>query len=455
MINRLSAIVRNAGFARDVGMLSLGMLVGRGVAVLALPVVTRLYSPPDFAVLAVYVAILSIASVAACLRLEVAVPMPTSDSVAANLMVLAIAATTVIAAATAILVWLFPRELAGLLRTPDFMPFLWLVPVGIWISGAYAASQYWATRKKRFGQIAGTRLSQAGLGVGVTLGLGWVGLAPLGLLLGHMVSAGAGFVGLGLKAARSDAAAFRSVRWASLKGTFRDFRKFPLISAPEALANVAGVQVPVLIIAAIAMGPEAGFLMLAMQVMAAPMTLLGGSIGQVYLSRAPEAFRNDRLGALTASVMRSLVRVGVGPILFVGILAPVAFPLMFGDEWRRSGVIVAWMTPWIIMQFLASPVSMTLLVAGRLVDAMILQISGLVLRVGVVLLTWRLAPGWVSEAFAVTGFLFYSIYAVVVMRVAGARPAAILKNGGVTLAILASWGLAGVAVLVAAFALGL
>ena len=59
----------------------MGVLVGgtafaQAIAVLALPLLTRLYTPDDFSVLAVYAALLGIISVVACLRLEIAIPMP-------------------------------------------------------------------------------------------------------------------------------------------------------------------------------------------------------------------------------------------------------------------------------------------------------------------------------------------------------------------------------------------
>src|SRR5690606_34581923 len=99
--------------------------------------------------------------------------------------------------------------------------------------------------------------------------------------------------------------------------------------------------------------------------MAAPMGLVGGDVAQVSVSRAPEKYRSGELAEFTARVIEGLVKTGVGPLLFVGIIAPPVFAIVFGVEWRRAGEIISWMTPWFIFQFISSPVSMVMHVTDR------------------------------------------------------------------------------------------
>ncbi|MDP3971951.1 MAG: hypothetical protein Q8P61_03455, partial [Candidatus Nanopelagicales bacterium] len=98
---------------------------------------------------------------------------------------------------------------------------------------------------------------------------------------------------------------------------------------------------------------------------------------------------------------------GAPPLMVAAVACPLLFPLIFGAEWARAGVIVAWLTPMFILQFVASPVSMVLHVVGKLVTAMCLQIFGGVLRVGAVVAAAQLTPGWITETFAISGAAFY------------------------------------------------
>lgn len=420
MRQKFDALFRQ-GFVRSVGVLVGGTAFAQALMVLVLPLLTRLYTPEDFSVLAVYASILGIISVAACLRLEIAIPLPQNDDDAANLLALALCSSAGVAGLSALIVALFPTQIIAMVAQPKLEPFLWLLPLGIWLSSSYAALQFWTTRKKRFSVIAKTRMTQAIGGAGAQVGLGWAGIAPLGLVLGQMINSGAGIFGLVRDALKNDQPALRAINWPGMQRTFSEYDRFPKYSTIESLANSASIQLPVIIIAALAAGPEAGFLMLASRVMFAPMALIGGAVSQVYLSRAPDEFRKGTLGAFTASIMGGLVKTGVGPLIFAGIVAPVAFPIIFGAQWQRAGEMVAWMTPWFVMQFISSPISMTLHVTQSQRTALILQIFGFVMRVGAVVAAVHWAQRWIVEIYAVSGFIFYLVYVCVVVAITNIR----------------------------------
>jgi O-antigen/teichoic acid export membrane protein len=69
-------VLPKSRFARNVAVVSAGSAVGQGLLIVSAPVLTRLYTPADFGVLAVYVSILSILAVAATLRYEMAITLP-------------------------------------------------------------------------------------------------------------------------------------------------------------------------------------------------------------------------------------------------------------------------------------------------------------------------------------------------------------------------------------------
>ena len=229
----------------------------------------------------------------------------------------------------------------------------------------------------------------------------------------------------------------------------RAYDRFPKYSTWEALCNSAAGQIPIIMIAALAAPSEAGHLVLAVYVMQAPMALVGTAIAQVYLSRGPEEFRKNRLGIFTAEVFGGLFKAGAGPLLAIGVVSPFAFRYVFGSEWDRAGQLVAWMTPWFILQFLASPISMSLHITGRQRTAMALQMLSLAIRVLAVWLASRSVPSMICEAFAVSGLIVYAVYVAFVLVVVKAPAerlgSAIMRSVPITLAWAA--GGAGLALL--------
>ncbi len=440
IVNSLRARTGARGeIVHSIGTLAGGTAFAQGLTVLATPVLTRLYTPADFSILAVYTSLLSILSVVACLRLEIAIPIPEKDEDAANLLAMALCISTAISIGICVLVTLFPSQITSLMGVPSFSVYLWLVPVGVWFASTYAAVQFWSTRKKKFTRIARTRMSQALGGVGTQVSVGWVGIGPFGLLLGNVVSSGAGIFGLARDAWHEDRCALRAVKWSRMSQLIRDYSRFPKYSSLDALANTAGIQIPVIIIAALAIGPEAGYLMLATKVMAMPMGLIGGSVSQVYLAHAPEKLREGQLETFTTQILSGLVKAGVGPLLFAGIIAPPVFAIVFGAEWRRAGELVAWMTPWFVFQFMSSPVSMVMHVTNRQRAMLAITITGMIIRIGGMLIAYVVAQKYFVETYAISGGVYYLICFVLFYRAAGVNASTSLGVISRTVHIWSPW----------------
>ncbi|MEJ6002161.1 lipopolysaccharide biosynthesis protein [Paucibacter soli] len=398
-------------FLRAVLVLVSGTALAHGLTAAALPVLSRLYSPAEFGLLAVFSSFLGIISIAACLRYELAIPLPQTDQDALHLLVLSMLCCTGLSLVLGLLVALVPQWLLGLLGQPQLGPYLWLAPLGLLLAGAYSALQFWHVRGKHFTLLARTRIAQSAGSAATQVGLGWAGMHPLGLLLGYVMNTGIACLGLGGALLR----ALPSMSWSRIGTLALEYRRFPLFSTIESLANSAAIQVPVIMIAALATPSEAGYLMMAMYVAQAPMSLIGTAIGQVYLSRAPTEYRQGHLGPFTVEIFSGLFKAGAGPMLATGILAPLLFGQVLGSDWQRAGVLVLWMTPWFLLQFLAVPVGLGLHVTGHLRAALLLQSGGFAFRVAMVWGTWRWHALLVSEAYAVSGAIFYLGYLIAVM----------------------------------------
>jgi O-antigen/teichoic acid export membrane protein len=408
-------------FARSASGLAGGTAAGQLIAVAALPLLTRLYSPADFELLAVYLALLGILTSVACLRFNIAIPIPEADTDGADLLGASVLSVLLISALLTVAAVLLPATISRAMGVPRFAEYVWLIPLGVLMAGLYSALQYWSSRRQRFGEIARSRIMQAAAGVSTQIGAGFAGAGAGGLMVGHMLHGGMGAVGLAVSALRKDRAAFAGIGPSRIFARVRQYYRFPTYSTLEALSNSAGAQLPVILIAAFAFGPEAGFVFLAARVIGAPMELVGTAVSQVYLSRAPEAMRSGRLRVFTLSVIKPLALVGVPALMVLGLIAPAAFSVAFGEEWRRAGTLLQWMTPWFILQWLASPISMVLHVKGQQRTAMALQISGLILRTGIVIAAGVWATPYVAEAYAISGAIFYGAYVAVVARAILAR----------------------------------
>lgn len=398
-------------------MLAGGTAIGQLIAIVALPVLARMYDPEAFSTLAVYVSILLMLTAVAGLCFEYAIPLPNSDRIAAALCVIAIISVFAFTAAITLVLVIYPHVFYAL-TGDNVHSVLWLVPVGVFFIGMYNALQYWSTRGKNFKLIAKTRVTQSLSGTGVKLGTGYFFSGSVfGLVLGQLIAQGAGFLVLGLSLLREDREIFKKLKYKHFVYAVWRYKNFPKFTTLEVFSNIGGIQIPVILIAYYSVGEEAGYLMIAMQLLSAPLGMLSGAIAQVYLAEAADKYHQGQLNDFTKRAIINLAKVAIMPLLLAGAAAPFLVPLLLGDRWQRTGILISWMVPWFFVQFITSPVSTILYITENQKIAFLLQVLGLTIRVSFVLFAAHYAGGWIAEFYAVSGFVFYIIYFLIILKV--------------------------------------
>lgn len=388
----------------SVFLLVTGTGFGHLITFLLLPVLTRYFSPHEFGNLASYIAIIAIVSSVACLRFEIAIPLPVRKKVALSLLVLSVLFALGISLLSIPVIMFYSEVLEGVTGLNGW--FLLIIPFGIFFSALFNALQYWFTRRKDFSLIAQTRITQSLSGNSVQLGSGFFDI-PAGLLLGHLFYCSAGIFKMLISLIRDEYKALKALTKRNLAYSMKKYKQYPLLSTPEVFANNIGVQFPILFISAYYLSEESGFLLLAMKVMQAPMALVGGSISQVFYSEVAELTQTEDKKKLVERTLVALLKIGVGPILFVGIIAEPLFLVVFGNDWARAGTLVSWCSIWFALQFVSSPVSMIMHVQHKQKSMLMLTLLGGVVRVFPVVFFAFYFNDFVAEVYAVTGAVFY------------------------------------------------
>jgi O-antigen/teichoic acid export membrane protein len=364
---RLLRILPRGKFARSVAVMTAGTALGQGLVLASAPLLTRLYTPADFGMLAVYGSIVSLVAVVGALRYELAIALPEDDESAANLLLLALILVMVTSLLAGLGVWLLADQLVRLVNTAALKPYLWLVPLGVLGAGIYEALTFWAVRKKAFTTIARTRLTQGAGQVLTQIILGLLKLGPVGLLLGQALGKAGGSGTLATLAWKHDR---ESIKRISASGMYRAalrYRRFPMLSSSTAVLNYSGLYLPPILLAAF-YGPQvAGWFLLGQRVIGLPTMVVGKSVSDVYMGEAAQLVRTDphALERLFTKTAKRLTLMGAPPLLVLGLVAPWVFALVFGEGWREAGVYAQLMAVAFLAQFVTTPLEATFAVTER------------------------------------------------------------------------------------------
>ena len=99
--------------------------------ILASPLLTRLYEPDQFGVLALFVSLIGLLSVIASARYELAIPIPWSRQTAVNLAALCLCVVVIVAALSFLVLVMWHKALATWINSPVLNEYYMWIPVGV------------------------------------------------------------------------------------------------------------------------------------------------------------------------------------------------------------------------------------------------------------------------------------------------------------------------------------
>lgn len=357
----------SCSFASDVLKLVGGTAFAQILAVMASPLITRLYGPEAFGTSALFVSIVGIVGVVACLRFDLAIMLPEKDEDAANLLGLSLSLAIIAGMIMFLACNLSPDLLLSTLNAPVLMGYLWLLPIAIFLAGAFNSLNYWNSRTRQFGRLSIARINASVAAIGTQIGAGFAGHATGGSLivaniLGSMVST----LVLAGQILRDDhRMLFRSIRFKGMKACFFRYRKFPLFDTWSGLLNSLSSQLPIFIFSAFFSPTIVGYYSLGHMVLQLPMTFFGGAVGNVFFQRASEANLKGNLPSLVEITFTRLFMLGLYPILIIFIIGGDIFPFFFGNTWAEAGIYAQILSPWILFVFVASPIATVFAILER------------------------------------------------------------------------------------------
>ncbi|KAA6184826.1 oligosaccharide flippase family protein [Thiohalocapsa marina] len=412
----LRRLLPKNAFARGVSVLVGGTAGAQLLTILAAPLLTRLYGPEDFGLVAVYGSLLALIGVISSLRYELAIPLPEDDGEAANVAALSLILVGIMTLLTGVLVLLLQQPIAEVLGVPQLAPYLWLLPVGVLLGGAYNVFNYWSVRTKRFSTIAETKIRQSLTSIAIQFAA--FKLGGLGLLLAQVAGQSVGTTRLARPALAS--AGFKQVSWQGIVTAAGRYRRFPAFTTWSGLVNTAGQQLPPVMFAAFFTVAAAGLYALTHRILMLPATFLGQAIGTVFFSHAADAKRDGTIGIMYRHLQDKLVQIGLPPAAIIMVSGPFLFSIVFGDEWRVAGEFAQWLAVGIFAGFVASPLSQVFTVTEKQEVGLILQIILFLLRLaGIAIGAWTSSIEITVALFSLASLFGYTLYLYMMPKYVG------------------------------------
>ncbi|MEI6346751.1 MAG: oligosaccharide flippase family protein [Bacteroidota bacterium] len=368
--------LKNRFLANIVTLMS-GTVIAQALPIMLSPWISRIYTPEDFATLALILPIISIGALISTLRLDVAIIIPKEDSEATHLLISAflinISITILSLIITAILFFFDFSEILF----PKLNPYLlWTVPLGIFAIGTYQILNYWSTRCKTYRNNAISKIIQSTTTLLFSIVIGYLIIGPEGLIIGFVM----GFVfGSMVLIYRLRGAISKPIIQEFNKKQFQQiikkYRNFLIINTPHAILDIVVDQGIIYLMKVYFTEKVLGGFAFAYRYTRAPLSIITSSIYQVFYEQASKlAAEGKDIRPLMFKIQKNLFLMGIIPFILITIFTPQLFAFVFSEEYRQAGEIAQYLMPWIFMNFLVSPISAITLIYNKQKQALLITI---------------------------------------------------------------------------------
>ena len=360
----LSLFLRQkTAFSQHIITLISGAALAHVPPLLASPLITRLYTPYELGLQAVYGSWLSTLAVLATGRYEMAIVLPDQENHAINLMGLAIVFTLGWSLLVGAVLLLDGHSYMGVL---GLGPWVLLLPLSVMLAGLMQAWTYWNNRHCRYQANATGRMLQS-LSMAVTqVWLGWTGFGVAGLLLGQLAGQLGSLVAQTWQDFKDRFKWFHELRRALMSEVALAYVDFPKINAPHALSTALLDATTLVVLAMLAGTASVGFYGLMMRVLKLPAALLGQAVAQVAYRELAEAGNQCQpLRPILRKIIMILSGIALLPFLLTQLKGESLFLLVFGQSWSTAGRYAEAMSLYIFCHCVASPLGIVPLVINR------------------------------------------------------------------------------------------
>ncbi len=358
-------------------VLFIGTGLSRVFGILCIPILTRIYTPEDYGVLALYVSFIAILAPVLTLRYVQAIPLPKTDTLAMNLLVLCLLLILADTALLTLILGSFKEIIFPFFSMEKLSPWWGLVILGAFGTALYELLTFWATRKKQYKLISKAQVSQSFISNSIKICLGLLSMSTLGLISGQFLAQTSGISGL-MKSCFADyklvCSKINIKRIIFLAKYYKDFVLFRL---PSQILLAVSVQAPVLMMASLYNQDITGQLSLAFMALSLPATLIGQSVSRAYYGEVASIGKSNikKIKVITTDVQKKLFYVGVPITIIMVFFSQPVFKIVFGPEWGKAGLYAEMMSPYILMQLTSGPLVQVLNILGSQVAYLIINCS--------------------------------------------------------------------------------
>lgn len=381
------SILKNS-FLRDALTISTGTVIAQIVPLVLYPLLARIYTPEDFGLLAIILAVVPILTITFTGMYEGGILVSESKKEAANLVFFILFRSFIVFCIVMLLyfivnhfTYLFPESNHSLIKI------FYVVPICALSLVFFNCFNEWCVTYKYFINLSFNKMfftSSIGLS---KIFFGLTKFIDEGLIFGDLLGKVLTAKYSVFIALKKDSKYFFQVNFKKFKYLRQKFINFPKFLLPDQLVNNLSGSVHVFFIGLFFGNEELGYFAMAASLLTVPVTVITAAVKDVFREKANREYKiSGNCRPLIISTIKPITFISLIFFIPIYFILPQAFVIGLGDQWINSGIYAQILVPMYITNFISMSFGGILIISDKMNISFYWQIYNLTITIFAILI---------------------------------------------------------------------
>ncbi len=375
-------LIPKTEFSKNVLTLMTGNSIAQLIQLALIPILTRLYSPADFGVFAVYLSISTIISAVASFRYEFAIMLPKEDKEAVNILILSFIISLSISMASFMGLLIFMPLIKENIENKHIIKWLFFVPVTVLFSSMYQIFNVWSNRNTRYKIMTASIISQRSGITATNLIMGLAKIGEAGLVIGNILGQFISAMILLIKSFTKDKNRLIQASFYGMKKAAIKYKKFPLFDSVNTIFFNFSTKGIVILVSKFFGDIVVGFYSLAERLMITPFNFFIDAFSQAFYQKLAYTYNHNR-GYFNILIEQAVQRIAIIitiPYLILVVTSKWYIPTLLGSQWEMLYKYIHIFSPFVYVSLTASPYTHILKIIDKQNIALLMNLITFIIK---------------------------------------------------------------------------
>ncbi|MCX7953881.1 MAG: lipopolysaccharide biosynthesis protein [Bacteroidales bacterium] len=358
-----------------------GSLIAQIIFLISEPILTRIYTPSDFAFYAQFISIVNIFIIFSTFRYELSIVLTKDTKETYNVIYLSLIILVLVSTASIFITKFYSGKIGSYFSNKLFEKYYWIIPLTILFVGIFNIFEYFFIKQEKYTFLSINKIINSLVNNLTSILIAIYFYTPIGLVVGYLVSYLYNASVYIITFLKKNYPNIIKVKTTEIKEVMLKYSDFPKINILISILDTLIFSVIIFLFSYFYRADEVGYFSRIYRLFVSPLSLLSVSITQVQYQWLSKMVNENKENKIIYSFLRKifffLAIISIVIIILTLLFAPYITEFYFGKGWKVAGIMGQYMIIFVVANFIASSFSSIPIVYRKQKQLLLYKVAGI------------------------------------------------------------------------------